>query len=429
MTGPPLVSDFRYLRRFLAGQAASFLGDGVIGVALAFAVLDAGGSAADVGLVIAARSVAMVGFLLFGGVVADRVSRRTILVGCDVARLAAQAAMAAMVIGGVTAIWPLAVLNVLHGTASGLFAPAAVGIVPSIAPAGRLQQANAMRGMAYSLGNIAGPALAGVLVAAFGPGQAIGAASAAYLVSAVLLARLPATAPGPSDGRSVLGDLREGWKGFRARRWVWATVVFSSLGNLLLAAFLVLGPVIAERSLGGPPAWAAVMTALGAGAFVGGLAALRIRPGRPLRVAVPLAALSALPALALAADRPVTVVAAVTFTAGMGLTIFNALWETSLQTHIPHSQLSRVSSWDDFGSFICQPLGQALVGPLAAGIGITSTLWLAGGLQIFITALLLCVPAIRTMPAARADTREPSANPAQTPTRGTAAAPRQDRPG
>jgi hypothetical protein len=177
-------------------------------------------------------------------------------------------------------------------------------------------------------------------------------------------------------------------------------VAFSSLANLLLAAFLVLGPVVADRTLGGPSTWAVIMAALGVGSLFGGLVAFRIRPRHPLRTGIPLVSLCALPALALASHQPVAAVAAITFLAGLGLTVFNTLWETSLQTPIPEASLSRVGAYDAFGSFACQPLGQAVAGPLAAGIGLYPTLWLAGGTQLAITALAFCLPAIRACPPA-----------------------------
>ncbi|GAB3677133.1 MFS transporter [Actinocorallia lasiicapitis] len=397
------VLSSRPLRRFMVGQAAAFVGDGLLGIALAFAVLDLGGSPAELGFVLAAHAVAMVGFLLFGGVLADRLPRRNIMVVSDLTRFAAQLGIAVLVISGTGEIWQLAALNAVHGLASGAFAPAAVGLMPSIVPPDGLQQANAVKGLTYSLGNIAGPALAGLLVAGFGPGWAIAGASSTFLVSAVLLLGVPATAAQAETSGTFLRDLLRGWQEFRSRTWVWATVVYASLANLLLAAFLVLGPVIADRDLGGPSRWAAVMGALGVGSLVGGVIAFRVRPRHPLRAGIALVSLCALPALALAGHRPVVAVAGVAFLAGLGLTVFNTLWETSLQTHVPAASLSRVGAYDAFGSLACQPLGQAVVGPVAVGIGLHPTLWLAGGLQLAISALAFCVPALRALPAAEDD--------------------------
>ncbi len=157
------------LRRLFIGQAASLLGDGMVAVALSFAVLDAGGSAADLGYVLGARSIALVAMLLVGGVIADRLPRRKIMVTADLARLASQACAASLIITHHAQIWELAVLQVLHGLASGAFDPASAGLIPAIAPSDQLQQANGLRGLAFSVGNIVGPSLAGILVATVGP--------------------------------------------------------------------------------------------------------------------------------------------------------------------------------------------------------------------------------------------------------------------
>ncbi|HSC62158.1 MAG TPA: MFS transporter, partial [Caldimonas sp.] len=154
--------DYRLL---FTGQAVSLLGDGMFNVALAFAVLHLGGSATQVGLVFAARMVPMVGCLLAGGVVADRLPRRAVMVAADVARLASQGAMAALLIAGAAEIWTLAVLAGVTGAATGFFNPASTGLLPAVVAAERLQQANALRGLSMAAGQIAGPILAGVLVA------------------------------------------------------------------------------------------------------------------------------------------------------------------------------------------------------------------------------------------------------------------------
>jgi hypothetical protein len=170
--------------------------------------------------------------------------------------------------------------------------------------------------------------------------------------------------------------------------------------------FLVLGPAISEHSLGGPAAWATILTGLGAGSLIGGIAALHIHPTHPLRTGVLALALCPLPALGLAAHLPAIAVAGIAVLCGFGVTVFNTLLETALQHHVPAKALSRVSAYDWFGSLACQPIGQATAGPLAAGLGTYRILWMAGTAQLLLALVALTVPAIRRL-SAGSPRREP----------------------
>lgn len=411
MNGLAVLSE-RNFRRFFVGQSTSLLGDGMVGVALAFAVLDLTGSPADLGYVIAARSIPLVAVLLIGGVIADRFPRRRIMVTADIARFLGQATMATLLISGHARIWELAALQALHGAAAGTFNPASTGLIPSIVTDGRLQQANALRGLAISIGNIAGPATAGVLVAAASPGWAIAADAATFAISATMLTRLRLPAHLPPPAQPFLRDLREGWSEFSSRTWVWTIVTAASITNMLFSAFLVLGPAISKQSLGGPAAWATIVTALGAGSLIGGIAALHIHPAHPLRTGVLTLALCPLPALGLAAHLTAIAVAGLAVLCGVGITIFNTLLETALQHHVPDKALSRVSAYDWFGSLACQPIGQVSAGPLAAGLGTYPILWLAGTAQLLTALVTLAVPAVRRLPAG-GNREEPAHAPAR----------------
>ena len=220
--------DFRLL--FLA-QAVSSLGDRMVPVALAFAVLHLGGSVSDIGIVLAARTLPIVGSLLIGGVVADRVSRRAVMVAADLARFVTQATLAALLIAGVAEVWIVAVLAGLTGLGTGFFSPASVGLLPLIVPPEELQQSNGLRATALSGGEIAGPAIAGVLIAAAGAGWALAIDAATFAVSAALLARVVVPPVADRGASSFLTDLRDGWSAFRGRTWVWSFVLSASLGE------------------------------------------------------------------------------------------------------------------------------------------------------------------------------------------------------
>ncbi|MFN8218410.1 MAG: MFS transporter [Solirubrobacterales bacterium] len=391
----------REFRLLFAGQAISVLGDRMVAVALAFAVLEIGGSTTEVGLVLAAGTLPLVATVLAGGVVADRASRRAVMVTADVVRVASQAATAALLIAGTAQVWELALLAGVTGAATGFFGPASTGLLPELVLAEHLQPANALRGSAAATGEILGPALGGVLVAAAGAGWAIAADAGTFAASAACLLALRPPSRAAARGASFLADLRAGWAAFRARRWVWTFVAYFGVANLLWGAWGTLGPIVAEDDLGGAAAWGTVLAAMGVGALAGSLAATRVRPRRPLLFAAVADGLFFVPLAFLAAIPPVAVLAFGALLAGAGMALAISVWESTLQRQIPDESLSRVSSYDWFGSLVFYPLGLAIWGPIAAGIGISASLWLAFGIAVATTLALIGVPDIRGMLLAR----------------------------
>jgi MFS family permease len=381
--------DFRLL---FTGQVVSQLGDSITPVALAFAILDLTGRPADLGYVFAARSVPLVAFLLIGGVFADRLPRRAVMIAADVVRLGTQGATAVLLISGHVQIWQVAALQALHGMASAFFNPAATGLTPQVVSPERLQDANGLRGLSMSASGIAGPAISAALVAGVGAGWALGADSLTFLVSAVCLAKLRLPAHVKLPPQSFVRDLLDGWTEFSSRTWVWVIVVCAAVGNGFSGTFFVLGAAISKADLGGAGAWALILASFSVGGLVGGLSVLRIKPHRPL-VAACIAVLPwAFPPAMLALHAPVYAIASIAFISGAGLMIFNSLWETTLQRHVPDASLSRVSAYDWFGSLLMQPLGFALVGPAVVLFGQTSWLWIAFAGQL-LSCLLMFIPA------------------------------------
>lgn len=383
--------DFRLL---FCGQAVSVLGDRMATIALAFAVLEIGGSTSEVGLVLAAAVLPLVMTVLAGGVVADRVSRRSVMLAADGVRIVSQGLIAVLLIAGVAEVWMLAVLAGLTGAATGFFSPASTGILPEIVLTEHLQPANALRASAVSTGEILGPILGGLLIAAAGAGWAISIDAATFAVSALCLAMLR-VAPRAAAQNSFIADLRAGWDAVRSRRWVWSFIAYFALANLLWGAWGVLGPIVSERDLGGAAAWGTILAAMGVGALAGSVLAARVRPAKPLLFAALTDALFFLPLAFLAALSPVVVIAGGALIAGVGMSLTISVWESTLQRKIPGDSLSRVSSYDWFGSLAFAPLGLAIWGPIATAIGITTSLWLAFGIAVFLTLALLSIPDIR----------------------------------
>lgn len=389
----------REFRLLFFGHTISLLGDGMAPIALAFAVLDLTGSVADLGYVLAAKTVPLVGFLLVGGVFADRLPRRAVMICADLTRFGSQGLVAGLLISGHAHLWQLIVLQAVHGTATAFFNPAAVGLTPMTVSPERLQQANGLRGLAMAGSGIAGPAISGALVAGVGSGWAIAADAGTFALSAAFLGslRLPAHVHLPPQ--SFLRDLLDGWQEFSSRTWVWVTVVCAALGNGANAPFYVLGAAISKRSLGGASAWALILAAFAAGSVAGGLATMRLRPRRPLLFGSIALLPIALPSTLLAAGAPAVAIAAGALVAGAGGMLFNALWETTLQQHVAPAALSRVSAYDWFGSLAVQPLGYAIVGPAVAHVGTHATLYGAAAIMFGSCAAILAVPSIRTLEA------------------------------
>ncbi len=395
-----LGSDLDVLRlrefRLVFGAAlVSLFGDGMVPVALTFAVLDLTGSATDLGVVLAARTLALVGSLLIGGVVADRLSRRTVMIGADLVRLLAQGTIAVLLISGHATVPELVVSQAVLGAGTGFFNPASSGLIPVVAGSG-LQQANSLRGMAMAAGNIAGPAIAGVLVVASSPGVALLIDAASYGASALLLTRVTSDTPATSTQR-FLKELRDGFTEFLARTWVWATIAALSVANAAGVAFAVLGPVVAKHELGGAGAWALILAAAGIGSLLAGTTLLRVRPRRPLLVAVLVGLLPAAPMLLLAVPAPLAVIAVAALGYGVGGMVFNTLWETTLQQYIPADARSRVTAYDWFGSLALQSLGYVLIGPFAGAVGTSTALYICGALDLVVVGLLLLLRDIRTL--------------------------------
>jgi MFS family permease len=384
-------------RLLFAGQAISALGDRLVPVSLAFAVLDLTGSVTDLGIVFAAQAVGLVAMAPLGGVWADRLPRQRVMLGSDGVRLLAQGASAALLLSGSAHVWQLAGLQAVYGAAEGFFAPAATAVVAQTVEPDDLQQANALMGLSATAAAILGPALAGVLVASAGAGWALAGDAATFALSAVLLSAMRVSPVLVAARTSALAELRAGWRAFRSRTWLWVTVLYFTLFLALVYSPLqVLGPQVARTSLGGPGAWAGISAALGVGAAVGGVLGLRWRPRHPLRVAFLMFLLAGPALLALLAARaPLWLIVATALLDGVSGALFNTLWYTALQREVPAAELSRVASWDYLGSVALQPLGLAAAGPVAAAIGLSSTLYGAAVLFGVLLLAVLAVPAVR----------------------------------
>jgi hypothetical protein len=386
----------RDFRRFYVGYSASLLGTAMSSVAIAFAVLGNGGTATDLGVVFAANIVPMIAFMLGGGAIADRLGRRPVMLAADMARCAAQGVLAVALQVGHPRLWLFVATALVVGTGNAFFQPALAGLPVQLAPRGRLGDANALLAVAGPAAQIAGPALAGILIAATNPAIVVAVDAASYAVSAVALAMLRFPSVDRSRPRSLLSDLGAGWAEFSAHSWLLASTIQFALFNLLTwGPYLVLGPVLARDYLGGASAWGTILACYGGGAVLGGLLALGRRPRHPLAVAN-LATLGfPLPPLALALHLPVLAVAGGALLAGLGSALGSALEATVTQQRIPAQALSRVSAFNMVGAFAFGPVAFAAAGPVTAMVGARAVLGFGAAWAAFGTIVVFTVPSVR----------------------------------
>jgi MFS family permease len=401
--GALVERDFRLV---FSSTTISAVGDGVAAIALVFAVLHIShNSATAVGIVLASRQAAAAAVTLAAGVLSDRLPRHLVLVGVASVQAVVQAVVAVLVLGGAATVPLLAALAALYGLADGFEIPASQGLIPAVISRARLQQANALLGLSRSILGFAAPALGGLLVAAGSPGTAILIDAVSFAAAAVLLLRVrvpPRSAA--AEPEPFLAELREGWREVRRIPWLSATLLFFGISNFANQSFPVLAPLIFKQHYGGAGIYGAVLSTFSAGTIVGGLVALRWRPGRPLLVSC-LATIS-LPFgyLLLALHAPLALLFAIQLVNGIGLSIHLALWFTVFQREVPEHARARVSSYDALGSFILVPLGTAVVGPIAGVIGLKATLLAAGATMLATKAAIVSrrsVWAIRREPEAR----------------------------
>ncbi|MFB9414370.1 MFS transporter [Dactylosporangium matsuzakiense] len=380
-----------FMRYFLA-RTVSVYGDAMLVVASALAVGHLYG-ATGVGLVLAAYTVPFLASILFGGVFADRIGARPLMLGADVVRLLAQSAVAVAFFTGTPHLWLLIVCSAVSGISAAAFQPGVNGIMPLVTD--DLHRANATIKIATSIAQLLGPATAGLLFGFLGAAPLYAADAATFAVSGLCLAGLRLRGTPAATGSSPLRDLVEGWHGFRSRTWIWSVIlVWIVYGVLLFGPLIPLGSVLISGRLGAP-AYGWTESGLAAGAIVGGLLALRLRPGRPLAAgAVAMFGYGLLPlAIALHAGLPVLLGAAAVN--GAAWSFWSVMWQTSVQTNVPPSMLNRITSYEVFGSDGSLPIGQALAGPVAALVGAEAVLGSSVAVSVLGCVALLLIPAVR----------------------------------
>lgn len=356
------IRDFRLL---VTGQALSWVGDAFNPIALSVAIVLGGGGARELGAILASAVVARLACTLLGGVWADRVSPHRIMVVADLVRATATGTMAVAFAAGRPSLAVLCVLGAVTAGAGAFFHPAFVSLRPLIVAPEKRQTANATISFLQSASQVAGPVIAGVVVAHSGavPGFAVN--SATFLWSAVCVARIRARADRVAARRSMLAETREGLAEIRSRTWLWSGLLSAGLFHVASGVFIVLVEVTAVRELGGARSLGLIVAAQGVGGIIGGLGAMRVQPRRTLLWGFAALGLFPLFPLAFAWSGTLAPILAFATVAQGGLMFFDVGWQTALQDGIPHERLARVVSWDILISFIALPVGSVLAGPLS----------------------------------------------------------------
>lgn len=388
-TTPLRIAAFR---RFVSANLISATGSAMAPLALAYSVIEQGGGAGSLGVVLAANTVPTIVFLLVGGLFADRLSRSRILFLGNLLAAGAQGALAIIVAGGHATTASIAVCGFVSGTAASFILPATQGAIAQIVPTEQLQQANALLRLPSNAVKMLGPAVGGIVVAVSGAAWALAWDAVTFAVAAILLLGLRLDAPIAGPG-SVLTQLRVGWTGFWSRTWLWT---YTAAGTVLVAAWLagyqLLGPLVAAQRYAGARDWGLIQAAFAAGLLAGTLVCLRWKPHRLLTVAVAASGALALPLAAMAYGVPLPLVLSAALLGGVGLDLAIVAWSTAFQQHVPQAEQGRMSAFNGVGERLAIPLGYVITALAARSWDNQGVLLACAALIVAAVVLNLCVP-------------------------------------
>ncbi|MCX4541190.1 MFS transporter [Streptomyces sp. NBC_01565] len=383
--------------RLLTGRTFASFASALVPTTLTLAVVRTG-SAADLGLVLAAEMLPMVLLLPLAGVAADRYPARRVVLASDLVRAAAQLGTGAVLLAGPVRIPALAALAALTGAAVAFGNPSARTLVAAAVPDAVRLRVNARLGVAGGIAQLAGPAAAGGVVLAVGAGWSSLLTGALFVCSALTLGGVRTPPPPRTAARAGFGsELRAGWAETRRHPWFLANVLAHGVWHLAAGLLLTLGPLIAVESLGGAGAWVVVAQVGTTGLVVGVWAAGRLPVRRPLVGVAVASSLQALPLTAFALRLPLAVTAVAFCAAMFGVGVLSPLWETEIQRRIPLETLGRVGSFDTLISFAARPLGLAVAAPLAAVTGTAAPLLVAAVLTAAANLSVLLLADVRVV--------------------------------
>ncbi|GAA2613857.1 MFS transporter [Actinomadura fulvescens] len=347
----------------LAARLISSAGVGFGQVALVWGLKELGYSPSEIAIVVACKGLPAV-LILAGGVLGDRFKRHHILAIAELAAGASWLGLAACLLNGRAPLAMLCLLTLLSGTAYFIFLPTVRSVTADLLPPDRRHAGNALVGQTEAVGLLTGLASAGVVVTTMGPAFAAGLKSAMCGLSMVLLLRLDTSVrrtvtPGP------IADLAAGWRYFIAHRWMWAMTLQFTTVVIATATFAeIIGPLYMSQHRHGADAWGMVAASEALGALVGAALVLRLKPRRPIPLAVGLLTLTALPMLLIGSGAAVATIALGMLVSGTVKAMYLVLWITELQKTLPIEALARVNGWSILPAYFLTPIALAFAGPL-----------------------------------------------------------------
>lgn len=391
------MREFMSNRQFVllwSGQTVSQFGDGILSVALPLLVLAITKNATDLGLVVAARLVPTVVFLLLGGAVTDRISRRLAMLTSDASRAAITASLGVLALSGSLNFTELLVGSILFGTFDALFYPASTALLPELIAPEQLTSGNSLNRFSSAIaGGLIGPLAGGIIASTIGTSWPLLIDAGTFAVSACCLLAMRSTPRPDASGTSMVNEIREGLSYCRRTPWIiWSIVVAGFANAFVFSPSAVLLPLLFKRTLHSPNWMVGVgFAAVGLGGAVGA-AAMMVLPTPKRRVRTMWLAWSAAPLLAVPFGLAATAWVAVifVFVVGVLLMIGNILWGSLMQSEVPKEVLGRVSSVDWMVSLGLSPIGVAIAGVVSGVVGIRVTI-VVPGLVIGMTALFALV--------------------------------------
>ena len=375
-------------RLLLAARFVSNIGNGMAPIALAFGVLSLDGAdAGSLSLVTTSQMVPLVAFLLLGGVAADRFGRSQLVGSTDIIGSFVVAVSAIAFLTGNASVPLLCVNGFIFGVLNALWYPAFSGLMPMIVPGPLLQGANSILGFGANVGYTLGASAAGFIVATAGPGWGLLGDATSFLIAGLLVLslRLPKTFGEKTneDRTSMVTQLRVGWKDFSSRRWIVLIVGAFAFYHLAFEAFIaVLAPVHMKDEFDGARAMGTMMFGFGLGSILGTGLAFRFKPRRPLLIAVGVMPMGAAWILATGFSAPLWTLFLAAAGTGVAIDVMYANWMTTLQTNVPEEALSRVGSYDAFGSLAFAPVGLLVAGPMVHALGSRASIFIMGSIAL-----------------------------------------------
>lgn len=393
------LSSHEGFSMLVTARLISNVGNGLSPIALAYGVLSLpGADGGDLSIVMGARYLPLILFMLFGGVFADRFQRNRIVGGSDIIGSALVAVSAISLIAGFSSILLLAIMGALFGVLNALWWPAMSGVLPEILPKEKLQEGNAIIGLMSNIGVVFGTLLGGVILTLTSPGWALLIDGATFFIAGLIVWNLKLDAKSRIESPGILDDLRVGWREFISRSWLVTMVIAFAFINMAFDSMItILGPLNFSEPETGPRNWSYNLAGLTIGMMIGGIIVLKFKFKHPLFVSMILVAISGVWDFALAFDLSLIISIAAGVFSGIAVEIFLVTWSTSMQTHIPEESFSRVNAYDSLGSYGFAPLGIIIAGPLAEAFSVNSILFATGSITLLASAVALSVKSVRTL--------------------------------